>query len=85
LTLNPYDKRTVAEGVNYVRYTPFPWQAFWMPPEVAETIELQQAQQALLESQEPAGESAPKRNLTPRQLAIMRARSKAKTAASSGP
>jgi len=79
LTLNPYDKRTVAEGVNYVRYTTFPWQAFWMSPEVAQSIELQEVQQSLLESQQPAAESAPKRNYTPQQIAIMRARSKAKS------
>jgi hypothetical protein len=85
LTLNPYDNRTVAEGVNYVRYATFPWQAFWMQPEVAESIELQEAQQALLESQQvPENGTAPKRNYTPRQLAIMRARSKAKSSASSG-
>ena len=79
LTLNPYDNRTVAEGVNYVRYTPFPWQAFWMPPEVAQSIELQEVQQSLLESQQPTAESAPKRTYTPQQIAIMRARSKAKS------
>jgi len=83
LTLNPYDNRTVAEGVNYVRYTTFPWQAFWMSPEFAETVELQQAQQALLESQQvPENGTAPKRNYTPQQIAIMRARSKAKSSSS---
>jgi len=89
LTFDRYDTRKVGDTVTRTTYSFFPWKTFWMSPDVADSLALKEVEEtAEAEAEAEAAGSvtdgvptANKRQaLTPKQVAIMKARQKAKAA-----